>query len=555
MRRESGALELAANARPPSELARAMSLTAQGFIGAAGRFAGRRGRFGRGRRFAVQRRLARLGRRRRRRPRDARAAAAGLRRSCRRPATATWRCGSNGGRGELVGGTVDLALTDVALPTALGAAARAYERIALKGDWQRDGDSWHVALRDVGVTRAGRTWPERPRTRRSTSRATRRAALTRLALQSGFLRLEDLTPFVSPLPGLARARFVARACAARRPARRVARARATTPTRSTTRWPPQFTGLGVQPFEGLPGFDGAHGRAARGFARSGRVELRSDAAVARLAGLVPRRARARLRDRHRRVARRPRRSAGRERRSRASPRRTRARARTSSSRCRSTAARRSSISRPSISSFAIGPCRNISLRTRCRRPSSIGSTGAARRRRAREQRAFPGPGEVVSVRRRRGPVPRASRRRGRPARVHQRLAVGRGSRRHRRVRQRGLRGARQRPDCSATARPTFKSSIPDLRAADLALKLGYDRAARAGARCSCRPRPLIARHLGADFARLEAPNGTGEVSVDLAIPLRDRESYELTRRSASSTASSRSADSCRARRRSRVRSR
>ena len=31
--------------------------------------------------------------------------------------------------------------------------------------------------------------------------------------------------------------------------------------------------------------------------------------------------------------------------------------------------------------------------------------------------------------------------------------------------------------------------------------------------------PLIARTLGADFARLEAPNGTGEVSVDLSMPL------------------------------------
>src|SRR5690606_30809720 len=30
-----------------------------------------------------------------------------------------------------------------------------------------------------------------------------------------------------------------------------------------------------------------------------------------------------------------------------------------------------------------------------------------------------------------------------------------------------------------------------------------------------------------DFARLEAPAGTGEVSLDLALPLRDREAYTL----------------------------
>ena len=39
--------------------------------------------------------------------------------------------------------------------------------------------------------------------------------------------------------------------------------------------------------------------------------------------------------------------------------------------------------------------------------------------------------------------------------------------------------------------------------------------------------PLIARYLGEDFARLEAPRGTGAVSLDLALPLRDRESYRL----------------------------
>ena len=40
--------------------------------------------------------------------------------------------------------------------------------------------------------------------------------------------------------------------------------------------------------------------------------------------------------------------------------------------------------------------------------------------------------------------------------------------------------------------------------------------------------PLIARFLGADFARLEAPAGTGAVSLDLKLPLRNRAAYELT---------------------------
>ena len=39
--------------------------------------------------------------------------------------------------------------------------------------------------------------------------------------------------------------------------------------------------------------------------------------------------------------------------------------------------------------------------------------------------------------------------------------------------------------------------------------------------------PLIARHLGPDFARLQAPFGTGEASVDLKLPLRDEAAFEL----------------------------
>jgi uncharacterized protein (TIGR02099 family) len=40
--------------------------------------------------------------------------------------------------------------------------------------------------------------------------------------------------------------------------------------------------------------------------------------------------------------------------------------------------------------------------------------------------------------------------------------------------------------------------------------------------------PLIARHLGEDFARLGAPSGSAAVSLDLALPLRDRAAYRLT---------------------------
>jgi uncharacterized protein (TIGR02099 family) len=40
--------------------------------------------------------------------------------------------------------------------------------------------------------------------------------------------------------------------------------------------------------------------------------------------------------------------------------------------------------------------------------------------------------------------------------------------------------------------------------------------------------PLISDYLGEDFARLEAPSGTAATKVDLALPLRNREAFELT---------------------------
>jgi uncharacterized protein (TIGR02099 family) len=69
--------------------------------------------------------------------------------------------------------------------------------------------------------------------------------------------------------------------------------------------------------------------------------------------------------------------------------------------------------------------------------------------------------------------------------------------------------------------------IADLRAGDLTLQTsttgGIDQvlAFLNGA-------PLIARHLGEDFERLEAFAGTADVDLDLTLPLRDRNAYRLT---------------------------
>jgi uncharacterized protein (TIGR02099 family) len=99
---------------------------------------------------------------------------------------------------QLVGGNVDLKLADVTLPSTPGYADPVFERIALRGDWQRDGAAWHVALRDVGVTHATRAWPMAADVNLDLVLGDQ--GVERAGLRGSFLRIEDLTPFVTPLP-------------------------------------------------------------------------------------------------------------------------------------------------------------------------------------------------------------------------------------------------------------------------------------------------------------------------------------------------------------------
>ena len=102
-------------------------------------------------------------------------------------------------RARLVGGDVKLALSDVQLPAVRGTAGSQFDRIAFGGDWRLGDGDWHIDLKDVAVTREGRAWPV-------TSNAEIDLALDgdggleRLSFRSAFLRLEDLTPFLWPLP-------------------------------------------------------------------------------------------------------------------------------------------------------------------------------------------------------------------------------------------------------------------------------------------------------------------------------------------------------------------
>lgn len=100
-------------------------------------------------------------------------------------------------RGALVNGTTQLALANVALP-GRDAAGSHFDRIVLAGDWQHTGAVWHVALRDVAVVRNGRAWPAGSTVDLDFTPGAE--GVDRLRLQSAFVRLEDLAPFMALAP-------------------------------------------------------------------------------------------------------------------------------------------------------------------------------------------------------------------------------------------------------------------------------------------------------------------------------------------------------------------
>ena len=289
----------------------------------------------------------------------------------RKPAAATWPCGSSGRRACSWAARRTSRSPTWRCRARSAQSIRASSSVALSGDWQRTSDSWRFALRDVAVTRAGRAWPEAA----TVDIDVRRDAdgIQHFALRSSFLRLDDLTPFFAPLPEsrLLESWF---ALAPRGDLRAVDIALTrNADARVDYTVAADFTGLGIERFQGLPGVTGLTGQ-LRTDSRTGRLELASEGAVLDWPDLFRGVLDGRRAARHRRVARRPRRSAGRQRRSRSSSRRPRRCARTSSSRCRWTAARRSSICAPASRGSTSRWCRNTCLRTRCRRPSSRGST-------------------------------------------------------------------------------------------------------------------------------------------------------------------------------------
>ncbi|HET7925034.1 MAG TPA: DUF3971 domain-containing protein, partial [Rhodanobacteraceae bacterium] len=175
--------------------------------------------------------------------------------------------------GELKNGTVELALADVALQSTLGAVDSRFERIALAGDWERTNDTWRFALRDVAVTRSGRAWPEPATVDIDVGRDA--DGVDHVALRSSFLRLEDLTPFFAPLPE-SRPLESWFALAPRGDLRAVDFALTRTPEeRIDYTASADFEGVGIEKFEDAPGITGLTGQ-VRADSRAGRLELASE---------------------------------------------------------------------------------------------------------------------------------------------------------------------------------------------------------------------------------------------------------------------------------------
>ena len=511
LRRDEDVLTLEASARPPSEFADHIEVTAQAFVAdedAGAKFTGDW-------RLSADLDEVDLAVAARLFPPFAVAPQAG------RGDVAIWLEWQHG---VLASGTAELGLADVVLQSSLGAVDSGFDRIALSGDWQRTADTWRFALRDVAVTRSGRAWPEAATVDIEVVRDA--ADISRVCTAQQLPAARGPDAVLCAVARVAPARIVVCAGAARRSARRRRRAHA-------------YRRRGYRLY-GCGRLREPRHRNVRRAARHQRG-LRASSAPTRAPGGSSSRARARRStgptlfrgvldvpelevSSSGAPAKTPCASSATTCSSRHPPRRC---APISSSRCRWTAARRSSTCGWASRDSTSPRCRNTSRSARCGRPLVAWLDSALRGGRATSAdvtfvgpvRAFPfdgGEGEFrATVDVEDGALafvrdwPMAEDLDGTIEFVNARFAA-RGS-----GRILGNRSA------------DIQVGIGDLRSGDFTLQAdtigGLDQVLAFLNRA-----PLIARYLGEEFARLEAPSGTGAVSLDLALPLRNREAYRLT---------------------------
>ena len=172
--------------------------------------------------------------------------------------------------GRIVNGLATVALDEVALPGASMEAS--YERLALELDWSQVADrSWQFVATGIELNRNRRTWPDAGSVTLQLSNDA--DGFAQLALRGDFLRLDDITPIVSSLP---RSEPVAQwlAFAPRGDLRDIEvslRKRADAWEYSVAS---VYAGLGFEPVGQWPGLSGLSGE-VRADERSGRVEFLS----------------------------------------------------------------------------------------------------------------------------------------------------------------------------------------------------------------------------------------------------------------------------------------
>ncbi len=259
--RDGNAVLVEASARPPSDFASRIELTAQGFVANDAR--GARHFTGDWRVSAAAKAID-LGVAGRLLPEAAIVPQAG------KGDVAVWLDWRNL---ELTQGNVELSLEDVAVPSVLGTAGSHYDRIAFKADWRREADEWHIGVRDLAVARGGHAWPSGTEAEIDVARDG--AGFRRFALRTDFLRLEDLTPFFWPLPQ-SPALDSWFALAPRGDVRTVTVEVERGAEGYDYSLAAAFSGLGMEPVDERPGFDSLTGE-IRADSRSGRVELHTGA--------------------------------------------------------------------------------------------------------------------------------------------------------------------------------------------------------------------------------------------------------------------------------------
>ncbi len=425
--------------------------------------------------------------------------------------------------GAVSSGTVELALADVAFQSSFGAVDSRFEQIALSGNWERTSGEWAFGLRDVALTRSGRAWPEAATVDIDVGRGP--DGIDHFALRGSFLRLEDLTPFFAPLQEsrLLESWFALAPHGDLRAFDLALTRNADASVDYTVA--ADFAGIGIEKFENVPGITGLTGQ-VRADSRTGRLELASEGAaldwpalfrgalaVPELRGVVVWRA---GQDAVRVVS-------------------------DDLLVVTPAASLRSNLEltlpmdesspeldlRTTVSPFDIAAVPQY-LPANTMPPTVVSWLDSALRggRATRAEVAFVGPvrafpfdggegefratidiedGRLAFIR----DWPAAEELDGTVEFVNARFAA-RGS-----ARVLGNRTA------------DVRVGIGDLRAGDFTLQAdtigGLDQVL-----AFLNSAPLIASYLGEDFARIEAPAGTGAVSLDLALPLRDRAAYRLT---------------------------